>query len=141
MLDSTNAILTLIGSLAALAALMGAWWYKYGRPMTATSEAILGRAEVKDRSGAVIQPAQPGLPAQMARIAETVEQLVQMNRRVDDVTADVAELRGEVAEVKKDVASLKDAHVERVMTKVESAQAFAAIEAVANNNQSDGGNS
>ena len=130
-MDATQQLVAVVVGCLTVVGLMAGWWYKFGRPMAATAEAILGRAEVTDRSGAVVQEAQPGMPAQVAELAKTVRVLVEMNRTVDGVVADVAVLRSDVASVSDRVTVLEHGAVERVASKVESAQAFKAIEAVA----------
>lgn len=120
-------VLLIVGTLAT--------WMKVGRrsakKVEAVSDAILGRAEVLDRSGAVIQEAQPGMPAQVKALTEAVAELVNLTNRLDATDKSVAEVRADLSVVKKDVQTLKDARLEHVVTRVESAQAFAAIEAVA----------
>lgn len=135
-LDGTREIVTIVGACVAIAATVLGAWFKWGRPKAvqaeAVGEAILGRPEVRDRSGAVIQPAQPGMVAQVATLTETVRALVDMNQRVDRV-------EGEVAEVKNRVSILEDARVEQVMSRLDSASAFSAIEAVAKSTPPDEG--
>lgn len=121
-MDGTQQVVAITGGVLAIVGLAGGWWYKWGRQMTATSEAILGRAEVTDRSGAVIQEAQPGMPAQVARLTEMVGRLADMHHRVDSV-------ENRLGRVEERVEVLEAGTVERVMTKVESATAFSAIEA------------
>lgn len=126
MLDSANAVTALIAGIVVILGAVGGWWYKRGRPkvrqVEAMSEAILGRAEVRDRSGAVIQKAQPGMPAQVAELTEAVRDLVKMQHRVDIVEDDVRDLQGRVT-------VLEEARLEHVVSRVESAEAYRAIQA------------
>lgn len=126
MIESTNAVVALIGGLILIVASLGGAWLKFGRPKAqqrdAVSEAILGRPEVTDRSGAVIQPSQPGMVAQVSELKIEVRTLVDTHLLVRGVVEDIKE-------VKDRVKVLEDARVEHVVSRAESAAAFSAIEA------------
>ena len=72
ILDLTMA--QVVGGLGVITIVGGALW-RYGRPvagvirrMTDLADAVLGAPEKRDRSGAIIRPAQPGIIAQVATI-------------------------------------------------------------------------
>lgn len=131
-LQSANAWLAAIGGVLLIGGTIAAA-IKWGRPKArqaeAVGEGILGRPEITDRSGAVIQPAQPGMVAQVAALTDTVRELVNMHHRVDGVEVAQAEMRAEIAAVDGRVKVLEDARVEQVVSRAESAAAFSAIEA------------
>lgn len=129
MIAHTNEVVVLVGGVLSIVGLLWGGWLKWGRPKAqraeAMSEAMLGRAEVRDRSGALIQPAQPGMPAQVAELTDAVRELVQMQHRVDGVEAQLAAVDGRVK-------VLEDARMEHVVSRAESAAAYSAIEAAVN---------
>ena len=92
-LQTTQTVAALVGSLLAIVIGLITAWVKWGLPKqrlnAAANTAILGRPEVKDRSGAVIQPAEPGMVAQVATLTETLRELVDdrfhnLERRVNE---------------------------------------------------------
>lgn len=105
-LDSTNEVLGLVSLVVAVSATLLGLWVKYALPRwkmsDATHEAILGRQEIRDRSGAVIQPAQPGMVAQVAILTETLRELLDgrfrtLEDRVDDHEGRLAALEDDAA--------------------------------------------
>lgn len=137
MIEGISNTVVLIGGVLSIVGILAGGWLKWGRPKAkqaeAVSEAILGRPEVTDRSGAVIQPAQPGMVAQVAALTDTVRELVNMHQRVDGVEGEQKAIRAEVAEFRIEIGGrvkvLEDARVEQVVSRAESAAAFSAIEA------------
>lgn len=126
MIEGTNQVVVLVGGVLAILATLAGGWFKWGRPRAqqtaAVSEAILGRPEVTDRSGAVIQPAQAGMVAQVSELKIEVRTLVDTHLLVRGVVQDIKD-------VKERVKVLEDARVEHVVSRAESAAAFSAIEA------------
>lgn len=116
-LDSVNWTLGILG-IAAL--LIGAWRSKSRQRLAAALDALIGREEVKDRSGNVLAPAQPGA---MHRL-ETMETAV---TTLAEVVTDQRELRGEVSDLHHRVGVLEDARAERLVTQVESAHMWRAV--------------
>lgn len=95
VIDSANEWLGLVGTVVAIICAVVGLWVKYGLPRQRMNEAantaILGRPPVKDRSGAVIQPAQPGLVAQVAELTKVVSSLAETNTRLDTMKRDTSD--------------------------------------------------
>ena len=115
----------LIGAATLLGVLFG--FLKWVRPRmksaasdtAAVRDAILGREAVKDSiTGRELAPALPGIGVRMATIESAVALLADQGGRLDSL--------------EHRVESLEEARVERVVAKVESAQAWRTMEAVAN---------
>lgn len=120
-----------IGAVVGLVAGYFRWAVPRMQRNEAMSDAMLGRPEVKDRSGAVVQPSQPGMPARVAELADAVKELVQMQHRVDKVEAEQNKLAARVDDLEGVTSQLQQAHLERIVSRVESTQAWGAIEAAA----------
>lgn len=105
-LQTTDIVVGISGTaIAAVIALVG-FWVKFVLPRQrmndATNTAILGRPEVRDRSGSLIQPAQPGMVAQVAVLTETLRELVDgrfrtLEHRVDGQDERLTALEEEAA--------------------------------------------
>lgn len=126
-------VLTLIGIIAAVVA-----WLRWVRPklrrgteeVVAVRDAILGREALRDSiTGREIQPALPGMGVRMAHQEEqSRDQRAQLQILTDAVTK-IADSHELLNNIERRVAALEDAAVERVVTKVESAEAWRAIAA------------
>lgn len=90
-----------------------------GNDVRAGRDALVGRAAVFDSiTGRELSPELPGIGVRMATIETAVAILAESSGRLDSL--------------EHRVESLEGAAVERVVAKVESAQAWRAVEAVAN---------
>lgn len=88
MLDSAERILALTAAvLGVLATAIGLWvgLRRQARALASLVDAVLGHEEARDRSGAVFQPAQPGLAARLAAMDAKVDRLINLDRRVTDL--------------------------------------------------------
>jgi hypothetical protein len=122
-------------------------WVRWARPfaravktdIVSGRDALLGRDEVLDSiTGKVLAPALPGMGVRMdrnetqmaavvdavAQIAPALTQLAESHRRLDD-----HETR--ITDNARQITDLKNAYVERIVSRADSAAAFRAIEAVA----------
>jgi len=131
--------IVLLGAVVGALALL---WTKVGRrswrayrsartKVTAVSDAILGRDAVVDTiTGREIAPALPGMGVRMAH----------QEQQMEAITAAVTRLASQqeaLTDHERRIKALEEASVERVVTKAESAAAFRAIEAVAQQNHVD----
>lgn len=114
--------------LALLAAFVG--WVRWVRPRVrktrddsvAIRDAILGRDPIIDSiTKKEIAPALPGIGQRMATVEQALITFAQNQH-------DLEVLRGRVDEHDQDIKELKDARAERVVSRVESAAAFRAME-------------
>lgn len=110
----------LLGVIALLGVVVG--WLKWLRPRwrrvkddaLGARDALVGREAIIDRaSGREVAPAIPGIGHRMATVEQALTTLVNNEARLSALEHDVAEL--------------KDARIERALTKVESIAAFDAI--------------
>jgi hypothetical protein len=123
-------ILTVVGlTLTALGAVYGVW--RRLRPAvrrgTAAVDALVGREAIKDRSGNVLEPAQPGLVHRVATVEEAVVEF-------RHVVALWTETQHTLTDHAHRIKNLEDARVERLVTQAESAHMW---RAVADNNVID----
>lgn len=92
--------------------------------VTQTFETINGKAAVVDHSGREVEPPVPGVQVQLADIKAVVSDQSQQNTRLTAIEA-------EQVDHTHRLTRLEEAHIERVVTRAESAQAWAAVEAIA----------
>lgn len=128
MIEGTNeAVALALGVAALLGVLVG--WVRWVRPkirrgrreVTAVRDAILGRDAITDSiTGKEIEPALPGMGVRMA-------QQEQQMAIITDAVAKIADSHLRLESLESRVKVLEDARVERVVTQVESAQAWRAI--------------
>lgn len=134
-MDILGNLNTLQATLAALATIAGAVFgflrwvrpkYKaVGRDFRAGRDALVGRDEIRDSiTGAVLVPALPGMGVRM----DTQEK--QLSTLTEAVST-LAKTTVQLADHEQRIKILEAAAVERVVTKVESAQAWRAVEAIA----------
>lgn len=138
MLDSANAVVTLVAGVLLILGAIGSW-VKWGRPRfrSAVRELVKFRDSVNGRdpiidsiTGKQIEPAVPGIGVRM----EHQEQQMQL---LTDAVAKIANSHERLERLEGRVSVLENAAVERVVNRVESAQAYAAIEAVAKSQPED----
>ena len=125
MLDSPERILGLAAVVLGIVATGTGLWLglrKQARALASLVDAVLGHEEARDRSGAVYQPAQPGLAARLAAMDAKVDRLIALDRRVTNLEDSHANLAGRVS-------VLEDSRVERVVTQAESTAVWRAVEA------------
>lgn len=127
---------TVIGIITALAS-----WWRWGRPKvakarqeaTAMRDAILGREPVIDSiTGRELAPALPGIGVRQARTEDQMALLTEAVAKIADSHVRLAHIETRVDVIAADVADLKAGAMERIMARVEAAQAWSAVEAVAN---------
>ena len=123
---ATVALLVGLGTLAAMA--LG--WIRWIRPrihsgrkeVVAVRDAILGREAIMDSiTGKEIAPAVPGMGVRMATTEENLRVLA-------DAVAKIADSHLRLDDHETRLKNLEDARVERVVNRVESAQAWRTIE-------------
>lgn len=111
---------------------LGGAWLKYGRPkwrrftskLDAGFESIVGRDAIIDKaSGREKAPAVPGIGVRMASVEDSLAILVSSQKRLDDHD--------------HRIGKLEEAAVERIVTRADSALAWRAIRAVAENGGPD----
>lgn len=122
-MTSTTAILALIAAVLGIIATGAGLWAslrRQARSLAAVVDAVLGHEEARDRSGAVFQPAQPGLAARLSSVDAKLDRLINLDRRVADLEEGHANLTGRIS-------VLEDSRVERALTQAESAAAWQAI--------------
>lgn len=124
-----------VGALALLWTKVGrkAWvGYRTARAKaTAVGDAILGRDAVVDTiTGKEIAPALPGIGVRMANQEQQMEAITVAVTRLASHQETLIDHEGRLK-------ALEEASIERVVTKAESAAAFRAIEAVAQQNHVD----
>lgn len=128
-MDSPERILALTAAvLGVLATAIGLWvgLRRQARALASLVDAVLGHEEARDRSGAVFQPAQPGLAARLAAVDAKVDQIIALDRRVTNLEDSHANLAGRVS-------VLEDSRVEGALARVESTKAYRAIAAAQRN--------
>lgn len=119
-LPSLQSVNYTIGLLTILGILWGGWRSKFRQRLSAGLDALIGREEVKDRSGNILTPAQPGA---MHRL-ETMEAAV---TTLAEVVTDQHELRGQVSDLRSRVTVLENSRLERVVAQAESAHMWRAV--------------
>jgi hypothetical protein len=135
-LDNTDRV---IGLLVAVCTLLGlvVGWVRWVRPkihngrreVVAVRDAILGRDAIADSiTGREIAPAVPGIGVRMAHQEKQMELLTEAVAQIANSQLRFDNLETHVANHEERLKSLEDASVERVVTKVESAQAWRAME-------------
>lgn len=123
--------------VAALALLFGVakWvWPKLASffgSVNTTFETINGKPARHDRSGREVEPASPSIAAQIADLKSVVSDQAQQNKRITAVEAIAAEHGRRLDRIED------GAHFERIVTKVESATAWKAMEAIASQEDRD----
>lgn len=124
MLDAEPALSFAALCLGLLTAGTALWvgLRRQARTIAALADAILGHEEVRDRSGAPIHEAKPGIAARMSSVDRKLDEVAALARRVTRLEEGHASLTGRVS-------VLEDARVERVVTQAESAAHWRAVEA------------
>lgn len=108
-----------------------AWRHGWGK-VTAAFDSINGRPAIVDSiTGAEIEPALPGIGVRMAHQEAVSVELAAAVSRLADTQEQHLALARQVRRIDDRVAKLEAAAVERVVTKVESAEAWRAVQAVA----------
>lgn len=129
----TATAITIITALAS--------WWRWGRPKvakarqeaTAMRDAILGREPVVDSiTGRELAPALPGIGVRQARTEDQMALLTEAVAKIADSHVRLAHIETRVDGIEADVKDLKTGAMERIMARVEAAQAWSAVEAVAN---------
>jgi hypothetical protein len=124
---------TLVGLISALAG-----WWRWGRPRIAKAkadgaamrDAILGREPVIDSiTGRELAPALPGIGVRMATTEEQMLLLTEAVAKIADSHVRLAHIETRVDDIAADVADLKAGAIERIMARAEAAQAWSAVEA------------
>lgn len=129
----------LAATIATLVSVLGGW-LRWGRPRvakakqeaTAMRDAILGREPVVDSiTGRELAPALPGIGVRQARTEDQMALLTEAVSKIADSHVRLAHIETRVDDLAVDVADLKAGAMERIMARVEAAQAWSAVEAVA----------
>ena len=128
-IDNTDRAVGLILSLAALGALLVGYvrwlrprWRTFWREIRAIRDALLGREAITDSiTGDERVPALPGLGVRMASVEEN-------QTRITEALVKLADSHELIQDHENRIKALEAAAVERVVTKVESAQAWRTIE-------------
>lgn len=122
-----------VGLISALAG-----WWRWGRPRlekarqdgAAMRDAILGRDPVVDSiTGRELAPALPGIGVRMATTEEQMLLLTEAVAKIADSHVRLAHIETRVDDIAADVADLKAGAMERIMARAEAAQAWSAVEA------------
>lgn len=124
---SPDTLGTVVGSLAGLFTILGSWW-RWGRPrwkrfwwrLDGTLDAINGREEYVDSASGTTVPALPPLTTRVALIETAI---VEFRHN----TALYTELAKRVDVHDHEIRALKEAQVERLVTRAESAQMWRAV--------------
>ena len=135
-LDNTDRV---VGLLVAVCTLLGlvVGWVRWVRPkihngrreVVAVRDAILGRDAIADSiTGKEIAPAVPGMGVRMAHQEAQMQALTDVVARLADSQSRFDNLETLTGDHAVRIKALEDAVVERVVTKVESAQAWRAME-------------
>lgn len=138
MTDIGTATATAIGLLTLLGMLLG--WLRWVRPriravrgkFVAASDALVGRDAITDSiTGREIAPALPGIGQRMETVERAVAGIADLllGQHAQDARIDALEVRVDGHDSR--LHQLEDQTIERVATRAESAQAWRAIAAVA----------
>jgi hypothetical protein len=117
-----NAVALAVAATILIGACYATWRrFRPGmRRAGAALDAIIGKEAVTDRSGQLIEPAQPGL---VHRVATVEEAVVEFRHMVGLLTETQHTLTEHGARIK----ALEDARVERLVTQAESAHMWRAV--------------
>lgn len=119
---ATNALTLAVLAFGLIGAAYGTW--RRVRPgarrAAAALDAIIGKEAVTDRSGQVLEPAQPGLTHRVATVEEAV---VEFRHMVGLLT----ETQHAITSLDARVKSLEDGRIEKVIAQAESAQMWRAV--------------
>jgi hypothetical protein len=109
--------------------------YRSGKDMfVAGRDSLIGRPAIVDTiTGKEISPALPGVGVRLANVEAGQLETRDALRHIAAVMEGQQIQDRRIDRLESDVQSLKDAAVERVVAKAESAAAWRAVEAVANN--------
>jgi hypothetical protein len=127
--------LTLVTLVSALGV-----WLRWIRPRVsraqqeavAMRDAILGRDSVRDTiTGRELAPALPGIGVRMAHQEDQMRLLTDAVSKIADSHVRLENVEARVDRHDEDIAILKAASAERIIARVESSQAWQAVEAVA----------
>lgn len=139
---------TLQKTLAALAVIAGVFlgflrWVRpklqrVGSEARAGLDALVGREEIRDSiTGKVLVPALPGIGVRMDTNEHELREQRAALTTLAEAVGKIADNQGQLTDHERRLKVLEEAHVERVVTKVESAQAWRAMEAVARSTPDD----
>lgn len=126
---------TVVGLVTALAG-----WWRWVHPRiestkkdgAAMRDAILGREPVVDSiTGRELAPALPGIGVRMAHQEDQMRLLTDAVSKIADSHQRLEHVEKRVDEIAIDVADLKAGTLERIMARAESTQAWSAVEAIA----------
>ncbi len=128
-LTSLNEFTATAGSALALLGVVVTWvkvlrprWRKAHQEVVAVKTALIGRDEIRDPvTNELLSPAQEGIGVRQARTESQMEILT-------DAVAKIADSHLRLENHEGRLKALEDAAVERVVSKVESAQMFQAME-------------
>lgn len=135
MTEAQDWVTLAVGITAVITALGGAW-LRWGLPryrdwraqFVAARDSIIGRPAVLDTiTGEERVPALPGVGMRLATTEQHLGTLTALVGELVRERADVQALDRRVTVVENDVESLKAASVERVVNRVDSAHAWAAV--------------
>jgi DNA-binding transcriptional LysR family regulator len=112
-------VITALVATAAAARWLFPRLARFFRSLDRMFETINGRPAEVDKAGREVSPSVPSLSVQMADLKAEIGERKLMERRLTDVEGRVTALES-------------GSQVERIVTKVESAQAWRAVEAIAN---------
>jgi hypothetical protein len=133
--EKLGLVLTVLGILSVLGG-----WLRWGRPRVAQAQreavamrdAILGRDSVRDTiTGRELAPALPGIGVRMAHQEDQMRLLTDAVSKIADSHVRLENVEARVDRHDEDIAILKAASAERIIARVESSQAWQAVEAVA----------
>lgn len=128
-IDNTDRVVGLILALVTLSGIVLGWIrvirpriHRGRKEVVAVRDAILGREAITDSiTGKELAPAVPGMGVRMATTEENL-------RILADAVAKIADSHLRLDDHESRIKNLEDARVERVVNRVESAQAWRTIE-------------
>lgn len=129
---------TLVGILVGFRRVLLPRWKSIKSDIRAGRDALVGRREQRDSiTGTLIAPALPGIGVRMANNETQLERLADAVAILADNALRLTTVEHRVDEHDERLNRLDAAVVERVATRVESTQAWAAVEAVAKSQPPD----
>jgi hypothetical protein len=136
VLDTTQAVVVVAGTVISAAAILLGLWIKYGLPryrktsntVMGALETLAGRDEIRDRSTRrLIAPAVPSIGIRMETLETKTDDLTTVVKSLAESHALLDNHEQRIKRLEEDSVEFKAAYVERVVSKAEQAEMWRTV--------------